>query len=234
MNNIIYNDKDIILIDKPPSYHVHPPETGGLHKVPREKILIYHLQDHFNQKVYPIHRLDVSTTGLLLFATSSEAARNLQLQWQSGKVKKQYLAVIRGWPIEGHFEINEPLTSETSLQPQEARTKIEILGKTEIENNLHPKFKSSRYSLLRASPHTGRYHQIRRHLSHLSFPIIGDSAHGDSRHNKYFREQLNIAGLCLRANQLSFHHPSSGEALDFTAPVTEKWKTLFDLFGACF
>lgn len=229
LNNILFKDEDLVVIDKPPGYYVHPPENAHGFKIPRSQILLYRLRDHFKKYIYPVHRLDVSTSGLMVFAFSSEAA-SLMAQGWSHNTKKRYWAVCRGFPLEDQFTIEVPLESDSSDALLEARTDIQVLKRIELPYAVGKKFPTSRYSWIEASLQTGRYHQIRRHLNRISHPVIGDGTHGDSHHNRFFRETLKIPGLCLRAQELSFTHPRTQERLAFTAPDTDKWLKIQRLF----
>ena len=224
---VLYHDEHLIAIDKPAGYHVHPPEDS--YPVPRSRICLYQVRDQIQKKIFPVHRLDASTSGILLFALSSKAARNLCEQFAAQQIEKKYWAVVRGWtPAEDTVLL--PLESDSSGDLVEAETHYRRLAQIELPHAVGTKFPTARYSWLEVRPRTGRYHQIRRHMNRISFPLIGDGTHGDSRHNTFFREKLGISGLCLRAQQLSFRHPSTAEKILLTAPSREKWTQLENLF----
>lgn len=225
--DFLYQDEDLVLIDKAPGYHVHPPEDD--YPVPRAKICLYRVRDTLKQKIYPVHRLDVATSGLLLFAKSSEAASHLCQQFAAQSVRKTYWAVARGWtPEEGLIEI--PLLSDSSGELLEARTRFHRLATVELPHAVGKRFPQARYSLLRVHPETGRFHQIRRHFNRLSHPLVGDGTHGDSHHNRFFREQLGLPGLCLRSARMELIHPRTGRKLLLRAPLTDKWRKIQELF----
>jgi tRNA pseudouridine65 synthase len=225
--DFLYQDEDLIVIDKPPGYHVHPPEDD--YPVPRAKICLYRVRDTLKQKIFPVHRLDVATSGILLFARSSEMAGLLARQFSAQGVRKTYWAVARGYtPEEGHIDL--PLESDSSQAWLESHTLYQRLATLEIEQPVGKRFPTARYSLLKVQPQTGRFHQIRRHFNRISHPLVGDGTHGDSHHNRFFRERLGIAGLCLRAARLEITHPRHGQPLSFHAPVTEKWVKIQGLF----
>lgn len=229
MDNILYSDEHIVVIDKPPGYYVHPPEKSD-YPIPYSEILLYRLRDHFKKKVYPIHRLDVATSGVLVYGFSSEAASNLQKIWQTDLVQKEYWAVARGWLALNEGQIDLPLEADGEGVLQNALTYYKKIAQTELPFAVGKKFSTSRYSLLEVRLATGRWHQIRRHFNRISHPLIGDGSHGDSHHNRFFREKLGIAGLCLRAKSLRFPHPISETPLIFEAPETEKWRKIQLLF----
>jgi tRNA pseudouridine65 synthase len=178
--------------------------------------------------VYPIHRLDRPTSGVLLFALDPDTNRILKSSWQK-LAKKSYIGLARGW-LDSQI-IQEPLLSDSGVE-QEATTKIVVIAQKEfpLATSRYP---TSRYSLLWASPVTGRFHQIRRHLAHLNHPLIGDKSHGDRIHNRIFREQLNLPQLYLRSMRLEIPHPVSGELLVLQAKWDRHWQKAFDFFGAC-
>lgn len=227
--NVLYQDEYLVVVEKKSGMHVHPPEDLSI-RVPRSNILLYQLRDHLNAKVYPVHRLDAATSGVLLMALSSEVASLLCTQFQNKLVKKKYMAVVRGY-VEDSGVIECPLELDSTKNLVLAQTSYQCLGRIELDFSVTPKYSKSRYSLVLAQPHTGRYHQIRRHFNRISHPIIGDAYHGDTRHNQIFREKIGIGGLCLKAHELSFQHPIINEDLCITAPLDEKWSKLENLFA---
>lgn len=222
---IIFKNKDLVVIDKPEGFHVHPHEVKT-HRVSKEQTCLYLLRRQINQWVYPVHRLDAATSGLLVFALSSESAHEFHQMLQNQSVQKKYLGVARGY-LTGDQNVEIPLPSEKGDKELPAQTLFHNLKTLEI-NAAIGKYPQSRYSLLQAIPVTGRFHQIRRHLTRLAHPLIGDFAHGDRYHNRYFRDQLRLPGLCLRAQSLRFSW--QGEELYLEAPVTPKWQRLFEMF----
>lgn len=215
------------MIDKPSGFHVHPPEINA-HKVPRRKIILHQLRDQIGQHVYPVHRLDVSTSGVMVFALSSEAAREICFQFESQRVQKTYWAVVRGH-MEPEGVIDLPLESDSSGLLVEARTEFRTLKRIELPFAVGP-YPTSRYSWIEAMPRTGRFHQIRRHLNRISHPIVGDAQHGDSRHNRFIREEYGISGLCLRAVSIEF--PSLGQqpARLWKCGLNRQWILLQNMF----
>lgn len=225
---ILERGDDWIAFHKEGGFHVHPPEDGA-YPPPRDRVCLYLAREIAGRHVYPVHRLDVGTSGVLLFALSPETASKLARQFQERLVVKTYHAVVRGWPPE-EGRIDLPLESDSSGELVECLTIYRRLATTELDFSIGGKHPTSRYSFLELEPRTGRYHQIRRHLNRVSHPIIGDSEHGDSRHNRYFRETLGLPGLCLRATSLRFTDPESGEEKTLVAEVTEQWLALERLF----
>jgi tRNA pseudouridine65 synthase len=226
--NIIYQDEHFFVIDKPAGFFVHPPEASA-YPTPREKICLYHLQKSMNRAVYPVHRLDAPTSGLVVFAFSKESTRELSRLFADREIKKTYHAVTRGF-VEENGRISIPLEIKGFKDPISAETNFKCLAKLEVPQPVGKKYPSARYSLVEIQPTTGRWHQIRRHFDRTAHPILGDIEHGDSHHNRFFRDHLKIPGLCLRAKSLSFTHPWTQRGLRIDAPECEKWLRIFSLF----
>jgi tRNA pseudouridine65 synthase len=232
---LLYQDDRIVVIDKPRGYHVHRPEANG-HKVPRSKIILPLLRDQIGKKLFPVHRLDAGTSGVLLFALDSEAARLLQNQFSrktAEGVRKKYAAVVRGFFKDPEGKIDLPLELDSSGELVECLTHYRVLRQVELPYRVGSQYETSRYTWLEVEPVTGRFHQIRRHMNRVAHPVIGDATHGDSRHNSFFREILQIRGLCLRAMSLSLELPwlPEGERRKiFAAGPTPQWQKLEELF----
>ncbi len=223
---VLYQDENLIAINKPAGYHVHPPEYRP-EKVPRHKIILHQLRDQVGQRLHPLHRLDVATSGVLVFALNPEAASGLGGKFQRQEIDKTYWAVIRGYvPDEG--VIDRELESDSSGLMVPASTRFRTLQRLEIPEAVGLKHSSARYSWVQVKPETGRFHQIRRHMNRISHPVIGDSDHGDSRHNRFFREKLGISGLCLRAMEMRFSW--NEKEYVFSAGPSEQWKQIENLF----
>jgi tRNA pseudouridine65 synthase len=227
--NIIYQDEFLVVVEKLAGMHIHPPENKKI-QVPRSQILLYQLREYLNAWVYPVHRLDAGTSGVLLMALSSEMASKLCLQFQNNEVKKKYSAVVRGFVLDEGI-IDTALELQSTKKMVNAETGYQCAGRLELDYSVTPKYLKSRYSLVRVQPKTGRYHQIRRHFNRISHPVIGDSEHGDSRHNQFFRDKMGIEGLCLRADELSFFHPIKQEQVNFRSLNNEKWNRIEKLFS---
>ncbi len=231
---ICYQDQHLVVIDKPAGLMVHRSKIASGERVFAMQLL----RDQLGQHVFPVHRLDRPTSGLLLFALSSDVARLLTAQFTERQVKKSYLSIVRGWVQEGAL-LDYPLVEEHDPimgQPrkdksaQEAVTAYAPLVHGELPFAVG-RYNSARYSLMSCSPKTGRRHQLRRHFDHLRHPIINDTTHGDGKHNRFFREQMAFSELGLRAWRLSFTHPVTGLALDIKAQLPVSWLSLFEKFG---
>ncbi|RMF61503.1 MAG: hypothetical protein D6748_01480 [Calditrichaeota bacterium] len=221
---ILYKDEHIVAIDKPAGIHVHPTRLS-----PGEDSCMRILRDQLNQWVYPVHRLDRATSGVVVFALSSDVARKLQNLFNSRTVKKYYLAVVRGWvPEKG--EISAPLKENKTKEQVEAITKYIRLGKIDLPVAVG-KFPSARYSLVWITPITGRMHQIRKHFVHLRHPIIGDVQYGDGKHNRLFREEFGLHRLLLMAVALEFPHPVNDSLLTIQSPIPDDVMSFFQKVG---
>ncbi|MFK7925272.1 MAG: pseudouridine synthase, partial [Bacteroidia bacterium] len=166
-----------------------------------------------------VHRLDRGTSGLLLFAKDSETASIVGQQFQTQQVDKTYLAIVRGHlPLRGTIEY--ALTNRSLQEAQDATTHYRRLQETELAVAIG-RYASARYSLIEAKPVTGKFHQIRRHFSHIRHPIIGDKKHGDVKHNNYWRDHWDIGRLLLHASDLSFTHPSGERLVLSVAPTAD-------------
>ncbi|MFT5114386.1 MAG: tRNA pseudouridine65 synthase [Parasphingorhabdus sp.] len=224
---IVYQDRDIVGIDKPAKMLVHRSAIDRHETV----FALQALRDQLGIQVYPIHRLDKPTSGILLFATSSEMASLLGQEMQNHRVEKTYWLVCRGHPpdLDRIDYALKPLDDFKSLrkkgrvkelsaaEPQEAVTDFRTLSQVEIPTAID-KYPTSRYSLVEARPKTGRKHQIRRHFKHISHPIIGDIRYGKGTHNRYFSDQLKCDRLLLHSYGVKFTHPNTEQPIEITCP----------------
>ncbi len=232
--DIIYQDEQLIAINKPAGLLVHPSMIDRHERVSAMTLL----RDQIGRYVYPVHRLDKPTSGVLLFTLSSQMAREVSQQFTDNQVGKRYLAVVRGYTDEsGHIDyaLKEKLDKITDAKakkdkpPQEAVTDYRRLAKLELPIRVD-RYPGSRYSLVEVTPLTGRKHQIRRHFKHLSHPIIGDTSYGKSNHNRMFAEEFGCTRLLLAATHLNLHHPLSGEKLALQAGLDDSFKQIETLF----
>lgn len=187
------------------------------------------LRNQLGQWVYPVHRLDRGTSGVVLFALRPEIARTLGAAFSARQIKKEYLSVVRGYlPDKGriHHAYCPPNTSS----PVEAITDFHCEGTVELPYPVG-RYETARYSLMRAMPVTGRQHQIRRHCVHLRHPIIGDTRYGDRHHNRFFQSHFEISRLLLMATRIGFAHPKSEKWTEISAPIPGPIHRLFQQFG---
>ena len=233
---VLYRDEYLVAINKPEGLLVH---RSQLDKFETQNAM-HLLRDQLNQWVYPVHRLDKPTSGILLFALNEEIARAIGEQFEQGEIQKQYLAIVRGF-VEPSGIIDHPLApiadfksqkQKVSQKPaQAAVTHYQQMGVMEIPITVD-KYPTSRYSLVKLMPKTGRKHQLRRHLKHISHPIIGDPKYGKSSHNRFFAEHFACKRLLLAATALSFTHPVSGDIVLIEAKPNGVFERLLKIFDA--
>ncbi|BBM02876.1 pseudouridine synthase [Microbulbifer sp. GL-2] len=215
MNNepkIIFEDDQLLAAYKPEGWLVHRSEIDRY----ENRILLQYLRDLCGQYLYPVHRLDKPTSGVIIFGKSGEIAAQLQRQLESDNSVKKYLAVCRGHCLEQGF-IDYPLPPVADFKHQRKRPRAELprqpaitlyrrLDTIELPYEVD-KYPTSRYSLVEIQLKTGRRHQIRRHFKHLHHPLIGCPKYGKSSHNRFFAQQFGIERLLLHAIQLEINHP---------------------------
>ncbi|PKF62791.1 tRNA pseudouridine(65) synthase TruC [Psychromonas sp. psych-6C06] len=226
---IIYRDEQLIAINKPSGLLVH---RSWLDSHATE-FAVQKLRDQIGEHVYPAHRLDRPTSGVLLFLLDKSYANNLMEQFAEQKTEKRYLAVVRGHIGEGllDYALKKKLDkiadkhANQDQEAQEAQTYYKGLSFTELPIAVRP-YPQSRYSLVELTPKTGRRHQLRRHMKHLHHPIIGDTTHGDGKHNQMFRDNFDSDRLLLHSSYLAFTHPVSGKKVEINAPLDKKFKAL--------
>jgi tRNA pseudouridine65 synthase len=227
---ILFEDEDILLLFKPPKWFVHPPENPKFRRGLKRRTCVQWLSDVHDKRAFPAHRLDAATEGILIFGKNKITTAHLNSQFKNHETQKTYWAVVRGWLREENGKIELPLELDSTGELVACETGYRTLAKIQHDVKISKKFDTSRYSLLEVQPKTGRWHQIRRHMNRVSHPIIGDREHGDSHHNRYFRDKLDINGLCLWAKELTLTHPATGEKITFKSPQSEKWNKVCKLF----
>ncbi|WP_242698573.1 pseudouridine synthase [Alteromonas sp. 5E99-2] len=220
--DILYQDEWLVAINKPSGQLVHrspldPHATD---------FAVQHVRDTLGTYVYPIHRLDRPTSGVLLFALYPGIVTQMQSVWEH-RVHKQYKALVRGW-LHGNGYIDYSLKYQAD-KLAEANKKENIVQtamssyvvRNQYEAPLATKrYATTRYSLIDLSLHTGRKHQLRRHLAHIRHPIIGDTSHGDGAQNKIARQHLGCKNLLLTCTKLAFEHPKTGANIMITSPLS--------------
>ncbi|MBF0543165.1 MAG: hypothetical protein HQM08_01965 [Candidatus Riflebacteria bacterium] len=211
--SVLYQDEWYVAIHKPAGWLVHPTKIAP---VARKSILPV-LSNQLGQPIFPVHRLDCATSGVLIFGMSSQATGKLSDLFEKREVEKTYLAVVRGWMNPADGKIERDLSPWPGEPPQQAVTNYRTLATSELPIPIHP-HKTCRYSLLEVKPYTGRRQQIRRHFSGVSHPVIGDTSHGDQRHNRAFKEHFQCERLLLMAVELTFQHPFLKKDLILTCP----------------
>ena len=243
--DIVYQDDALVAINKPAGLLVHRSPIDR-HET---RFALQLVRDQIGQRVYPVHRLDKPTSGLLLFALSPELAKRVSQQFSERATEKQYLAIVRGVP-EAQGCIDHALAEQLDkLADADAIKALAAAGEASHEKAAQPaithyrrlatvelpfavgRYATSRYSLVALEPKTGRKHQLRRHMKHVFHPIIGDTTHGEGRHNRFFRQQYGCHRLLLAATSLQLNHPITGEVLTLRADPGPEFMQLLDTFG---
>lgn len=223
--DVLYRDEFIAVVNKPSGLMAHASALAR----DENDFLHDRLREQFGCKIFLIHRLDRATSGCLLVAFDSQSASTLGKQFMTREVEKNYLAICRGWP-EQLFTVDYDLDGGPGKpEKKSAITEFKRLACAEIEvASAH--HESSRYALMQCTPYTGRFRQIRRHLKHLSHHLIGDTSHGDGRHNRNFR-MMGVHRMLLHAWQLSFQHPANLGAMKITAPWDAEFEKAMQKLG---
>ncbi|HTD98320.1 MAG TPA: pseudouridine synthase [Mucilaginibacter sp.] len=224
MLDILFQDEHLIAINKPHGLLVHRSSIAADVK----EFALQLLRHQIGQWVNPVHRIDRKTGGVLLFALNKQVEAAMQKQFADNLVKKKYLAIVRGHTYDSG-DIDYPLRKENGT-PQEAFTSYQTLKRAELDVALgqHP---TSRYSLVEATPATGRMHQLRKHFSHIFHPIIGDRTHGCNKQNRLFKEKWQMETMLLHASSVNFDHPITGEPITIEAPLQPEFIRVMELMG---
>lgn len=222
--SILFEDEYLVAINKPAGILVH--RTSIASEVLTSCLQI--LRNQIGQKVFPAHRLDRPTSGILLFAKQEKILPQLNNQFMDRSIQKHYWAVVRGIPEEKKALINHDLPNIKSGKLQEAKSFYQVIGQSEIPLNSTGRYPTSRYSLVLVKPETGRTHQIRRHLAHIRHYIIGDKKHGDNKQNIFFKKEFGLENLLLHAIDLKFIHPITQKEIHLIAPIPSHFELIFE------
>lgn len=218
--DIVYEDDDIAVINKPQGMVVHPAcgsENGTL-----VNALLYNLSSlsTINGVVRPgiVHRLDKDTSGLLVVAKNDEAHKNLQSQIQKKDAKRYYVALLDGNVKEDAGTINEPVGRSHSDRKKMAVVKD---GRN-AETHFRVLRRFSRYTFCEFELKTGRTHQIRVHAKYMHHPVVGDAVYGGSN-------EFKLNGQLLHAYKLVLTHPKTKKVITFTAPIPDYFQAVLDI-----
>ena len=234
MLTVLYQDEHLVAIDKPSGWLVHRSDIDR-HET---RIVVQALRNQMGGRhVYPVHRLDKGTSGVLLFAFSPDIVRSLGNQFSGASVRKFYRAVVRGWPAE-QGSIDHPLVRDhddygrtlTTREAQSAITHFQRLATVELPFAVD-RYPSSRYALVELRPETGRRHQLRRHMKHIAHPIIGDATHGKGVHNRFFQEQFDCHRLLLACTRLEFAHPVGAQPMNIATAPGDQFARVTETLG---
>lgn len=237
MFDIIYQDDHLVAIHKPAGILVHRTQLDA-HE---ERVVLQLLSEQLGAHLYPVHRLDKATSGILLFALSSNTARLIQASFENHLINKTYIALVRGH-CETAGDIDHALSNKRDQRREgvcvadrewpgkPSQTSYRRLLTTEVPIACG-RYEKSRYSLVALFPKTGRRHQLRRHMKHIDHPIIGDTTYGQGQHNRLFRKHFNSHRLLLCASHLAFEHPVHNTPLDFSTKLDEDFMGVANALG---
>lgn len=232
MLDILFHDEHLVAVNKPSGLLVHRSMIDR-HET---EFALQMTRDQIGQHVYPVHRLDKPTSGVLLFALDSQTAKRLNLQFTAHTVQKHYLALVRGYthadavidyPLKFVLDKIADADAQEDKEAQEAVTAYKTLAQAELPYAVG-RYSTSRYSLLECCPKTGRKHQLRRHLKHIFHPIVGDTTYGDGKHNQLFRNEFDSQRLLLHAQSVRLTHPATAESLEIHARIPEDMKSVLE------
>ncbi|HLV20731.1 MAG TPA: pseudouridine synthase [Polyangiaceae bacterium] len=209
---IVHHDACFVVVDKPPGMIVHRGFAND------DEVLVALVGKALGERVFPVHRLDRATSGAVLFARDAVTAGRLGKAMAEGRVHKRYLALCRSHP-EPEGVIDHPVPKGPGKPKVPAVTRYRRLGTFE------------RYALVELMPITGRLHQLRRHMKHISCPLIGDVRYGKGEHNRRFRSEYGLERLALHAYGLSFEHPTSGAEVEVKVPLSGSLKRCLERIG---
>jgi tRNA pseudouridine65 synthase len=214
--DVLYVDEHVIVVHKPTGLLVHRGWDND------RDVMLFRVRDHLGAQVDPVHRLDRGTSGCLVFARTKACTPLLAKTFEEGRAEKTYLALVRGHMKKDRVRIAYDIPRTEVGQRVPAVTEARTIGRSPHD----------RCSLVEAKPETGRLHQIRRHLRHLSHPLVGDVRHGDGRVNRHYRDAWNLHRLALHAVRLRFPHPIvAGCFVDVSAPLPEDLRAPFEALG---
>ncbi len=224
MLEVLVSDEYLTVINKPYGILVHKTSIAD----DDSPVVLQILKEQMGRIVYPVHRLDRPTTGVLVFAHSSDMVQKLQEEFKGPNCQKQYTALVRGW-------LNEPFVNSRQVKNDKGKLKDAETSFKPIQLIELPiptdRYSTARYSIVRALPKTGRWHQIRQHLGQMRHYIVNDRVHGDGKQNRIFTEKLNIPQMFLHADSMVFQHPETKEILKLEADFPEHWSSLEEVIN---
>lgn len=228
---VLHLDSELVAVDKPPGLLVHPSAIDAHENVTAVQLL----REQLGEPVWPLHRLDKGTSGVLLFGRHVQAARDWGRAFEAGEVRKRYLALVRGWPGESGL-VDQPLARDPERPSAgqarlPAATRWRRLACFEWPFRVDERHASSRYALVEAWPLTGRRHQIRRHFKHIAHPLVGDTTHGKGAHNRAVGQWLGVQRLWLHAAEVELHRPGQSAPVRVRAGCGPEWAPLLAGLG---
>lgn len=222
---IIYEDNLLVVVNKPNNFLIHQSHYA---RNITEITLLETLQQQLGFPLFPVHRLDRKTSGILLLLKDKSFVAQFQALFTNNTIQKTYYAIVRGFsPATG--KIDSPVKNDDTGVYKDALTNYNTINNIELDIPVHP-YEKSRYSLMELLPKTGRMHQLRKHLNKINHPIVGDYKYGDRFHNRMYETKFNCQYLFLHARQIEFEHPLSHQKMIFTADFPEDWLRMFNEF----
>jgi tRNA pseudouridine65 synthase len=214
--SVLWRGESVFVVDKPSGMLVHSSAWAG----PPERSVVDEVREHVDVAASPVHRLDRQTSGALLFATASNAIRALQTAWLLPSTEKTYLAIVRGH-VKAVVDIDHPLDD-----PDDPG---HVGGKKPARSLVTPVMVSTveRCSLVEVRVFSGRRHQVRRHLKHISHPILGDASYGKGPLNRDYRDRYGLARMALHAHRLVVV-ADGVEPIDVVAPLAADLSSVVD------
>lgn len=218
--HIIFEDEYLLAVHKPNNMLVH--HSAMANNQLDEQSLVQILKEQIGSSYHPVHRLDRKTSGIILFAKKKEYVKVLQDLFVNQQIQKTYYGLVRGF-IPENGKIDSPVKGRDANVHKDALTFYERLETYEVPIAVGP-YDSSRYSLVKLSPKTGRLHQLRIHMNKISHPLIGDPKYGDRFHNRMFHEKFDCDTLFLHAKTLEFTHPFTDKKQICTNDFPSSWE----------
>ena len=225
---VCFQDDALVVVDKPCGMLVH---RSGI-DARETTFLLQTLRNQLNQSLFPVHRLDKATSGLVIFALSSDVAKTLSKAFEHGGITKTYEAFVRGHTPQS-LRIDHALRDEVDSKGRKIKNGTEREAMTELRTLTSwtvpepvDRYPEARYSHVQLQPITGRYRQLRRHAKHISHPILGDVRYGKGTHNRFIEEHLGIRRLWLHAKQVAFRHPLTDEAVCISSAMPADFRQM--------
>ncbi|MFZ2197317.1 MAG: tRNA pseudouridine(65) synthase TruC [Thermodesulfovibrionales bacterium] len=230
--SILYQDEHLVAVNKPSGLLVH---RSMIDRSETENAMRT-LRDQLGQWVYPLHRLDKPTSGVLVFALDKETARLMSQSFSDGQASKHYLAIVRGFTKELECidyplkDLWDKMTDQKATRDKPEKASVTQYRRLATIELPHPvgRYSTARYSLIKVAPLTGRNRQIRRHMKHIFHPVVGDTTYGDGKQNDFFRKKFNCCRLLLHAIGVEFIHPYSEKRLHIQAPLDPTFDSLLE------
>jgi len=223
---VLFEDKYCIIVNKPNNVLIHNYYYARNIKDPT---LLNLLKEQLDLELFPVHRLDRKTSGVLVLAKQKELVSVFQELFNSKAIKKSYLGIVRGY-VEEELNITTPVKNPDTKVYKDAATVCSPLQKIELNIAVHP-YECSRYSLVKLVPKTGRMHQLRIHMNKINRPIIGDYKYGDRFHNRMFENEFNCKNLFLHADSIQFLHPILKNKINVKTALPDDWIKMFEAFN---